>query len=191
MEVNFSKVLQEYNKADERGKKILEEIFGKEAFMAKDVTDRVKTFEDACRELGEGNSLVQDWKMNVIKSPDVEAYLKLRIIAAALNEGWETEFVEDEWRYSPYFYLYSKEKIDKMDEKDKEGLFLWGGLAYIGANCGLAFAYSYVAFSLSNPNFGARIALKSEELAVYCGKQFISIWKDYVGPFNLKEESDD
>ena len=110
MEVNFSEVLQEYDKADERGKKMLEEIFGKEAFMAKDVTDRIKTFEDACRELGEGNTLVQEWKMNVIKSPDVEAYLKLRIIVAALNEGWEPEFAEDEWRYSPYFYLYSKKR---------------------------------------------------------------------------------
>lgn len=180
MEVNFSKVLQEYNKAAKRGKKILEEIFGKEAFMAKDVTDRVKTFEDACRELGEGNPLVQDWKMNVIKSPDVDAYLKLRIIVAALNEGWEPEFAEDEWRYFPYFYLYSKEKIDEMDEKDKEGLVLWGGSAYHGASCGLACALSYHAFSSASPDLGARLALKSEELAVYCGKQFVSIWKDFL-----------
>ena len=180
MEVNFNKVLKEYNKADERGKKILEEIFGKDVFRPKDVTDRVKTFEDACRELGEGNPLVQDWKMNVIKSPDVEAYLKLRIIVAAINEGWEPEFAEDEWRYSPYFYLYSKEKIDKMDEKDKEGLALWGGDASIGAYCGLAFAYSNFAFSNSWANLGARLALKSEKLAAYCGKQFISIWKDFL-----------
>lgn len=180
MEVNFSEVLQEYNKADERGKKMLEEIFGKEAFMEKDVTDRVKTFEDACRELGEGNTLVQEWKMNVIKSPDVEAYLKLRIIVAALNEGWEPEFAEDEWRYSPYFYLYSKEKIDKMDEKKKEGLVLWGGSANNGAYCGLAYAGSVNAFSTALPNIGARLALKSEKLAVYCGKQFVSIWKDFI-----------
>lgn len=180
MEVNFSKVLQEYNKADERGKKMLEEIFGKDVFRPKDVSDRVKTFEDACRELGEGNPLVQDWKMNVIKSPDVDAYLKLRIIVEALNEGWEPEFAEDEWRYSPYFYLYSKEKIDKMDEKDKEGLVLWGGSALSGAYCGLASASSFAAFSRSDPAVGARLALKSEELALYCGKQFVSIWKDFL-----------
>lgn len=181
MEVNFSKVLQEYNKSDDRGKKIIEEIFGKESFMAKDVTDRVKTFEDACRELGEGNPLVQDWKMNVIKSPDVEAYLKLRIIVAALNEGWEPEFAEDEWRYSPYFHLYSKEEIDKMKEKRKEKLVLWGGTADRGAGCGLAFADSDHAFSFAYPDVGARLALKSKELAVHCGnKQFAYIWKDFL-----------
>lgn len=180
MEVNFSKVLKEYNKADEKGKKILEEIFGKDVFWPKDVTDRVKTFEDACRELGEDSPLVQDWKMNVIKSPDVDAYLKLRIIFAALNEGWEPEFAEDEWRYSPYFKLYSKEKIDKMNEKDKEGLVLWGGPATDGAFCGLAFASSGDAFSYSYPYIGARLALKSKELALYCGKQFVSIWKDFL-----------
>lgn len=180
MEVNFSEVLQEYKKADERGKKMLEEIFGKDVFRPNDVTDRVKTFEDACRELGEDNPLVQDWKMNVIKSPDVEAYLKLRIIVAALNEGWEPDFVEDEWRYSPYFHLYSKEKIDKMNEKDKEGLVLWGGYADHGAYCGLDCASSNSAFSNADPALGARLSLKSVELAAYCGKQFVNIWKEII-----------
>lgn len=41
-------------------------------------------------------------------------------------------------------------------------LVLWGGHASRGANCGLAFAYSDIAFSYADPNFGARLAYYGE-----------------------------
>lgn len=44
---------------------------------------------------------------------------------------------------------------------------------------GLASAYSYNAPSYTYANVGSRLCLKSDTLAVYCGKQFINIWADF------------
>lgn len=155
------------------------------------VTERIKTFEDACRELGENHAFVETY--NVFEHDmrasvgaeflkDIAAYLKLRIIAAALNEGWEPEYSKDEVRWYPWHYLYTKEEIDEMSDEDKEkiSLVLWGGLANGGSSCGLGFARSRYAFSHANAIYGSRLALKSEELASYFGKQFINIWCEFL-----------
>ena len=151
------------------------------------VTERIKTFEDACNELGEENVLVQAYRTaefntsgNQNDVSDVVAYLKLRVIAEALNEGWEPHFTTDEYRWYPWFYLYTQEEIDKMDEEKKKKLWLFGGSSSNGANCGLASATSYDAWSYSHSSFSARLAVKSEALAKYFGQQFIDIWADYI-----------
>ena len=41
---------------------------------------------------------------------------------------------------------------------------------------GFGYAYSNYSPSHTNANFGSRLCLKSEELATYCGKQFIDLW---------------
>ncbi|UWG05573.1 MAG: hypothetical protein [Bacteriophage sp.] len=60
------------------------------------VTERIKTFEDACNELGEDHPFVRSYNSyasNIHEDnkndTDILAYLKLRIITAALNEGWD------------------------------------------------------------------------------------------------------
>ena len=154
----------------------------------KPVTERIKTFEDACNELGEDNPLVQAYRSADFNTSgnskdvlDVIAYLKLRIIAAALNDGWEPQFTEEEYRWFPWFYLYTEEELkDKSEEwKNKHALVLWGGDASSGASCGLASASSNYAFSYSYAGVGARLAVKSEELAVYFGTRFAELWADY------------
>ena len=110
------------------------------------VTERIKTFDDACRELGEDNVLVKQYNeicstfhYYVIReenpSNDIIAYLKLRIIAAALNEGWAPKFTKDECRYFTYFEPYTQKLYDYMSEewKQKHQLLLWGGYATRGA----------------------------------------------------------
>ena len=151
------------------------------------VTERIKTFEDACNELGEENVLVQAYRTaefntsgNQNDVSDVVAYLKLRVIAEALNEGWEPQFKKEEYRYYPWFYLYRQVEIDNMDEKKKKKLWLFGGVSYAGAHCGLAVAGSGSAGSNSGAAFSSRLAVKSEALAKYFGQQFIDIWSDYV-----------
>ena len=151
------------------------------------VTERIKTFEDACNELGEENVLVQAYRTaefntsgNQNDVSDVVAYLKLRVIAAALNEGWEPQFMKDEYRWYPWFYFYTQREIDKMDEEKKKTMWLFGGASHDGAGCGLAVANSNDAWSLSSANVSARLAVKSEALAIYFGEQFIDIWSDYV-----------
>lgn len=182
LKINVENVLSEYTNADENGKKLLENLFGKDVFVPKNVMDRVKTFEDACRELGENHPLVKSYETlcSVDTDSNLETYAKLRIIVAALNEGWEPMFTTEEWRYYPWFYIYTQEEIEKMDEDEKKELCLWGGNAYNGPQCGLGCSFSNNAFSDSDTNCGARLALKSSELAKYCGKQFIEIWSDYL-----------
>ena len=140
------------------------------------VTDRVKTFEDACRESGidpeQYMSKYED------EPADVIAYMKLRVICKALNEGWRPKFVEGEKRYFPYFRLYSSEEIRQMPKEEKSrvvyrsygGAYAYGGVSCAGAYSGSA---SVVAF------VGSRLAFKTEELAKYAGKQFVDLWADF------------
>lgn len=152
------------------------------------VTERIKTFEDAYNALGEVNPLCKHYDNmryleDELPGKDILAYLKLRIIAAALNEDWTPQFIKDERRYYPYFYLYTQQEIDEMSEDYKKELWLFGGASYGGANCGLAYAYSYSVWAYSHSDLSARLAVKNFDLALYFGKQFIEIWSDYVGPF--------
>ena len=85
----------------------------------KDVKERIKTFEDACREIGIDAEAWSRDKISLGLEPDVLAFLKLRIIVKALNEGWEPQFIEDEYRYYPWFILYTGEEYNKLDEEEK------------------------------------------------------------------------
>ena len=154
------------------------------------VTERIKTFEDARKEVRRlaecGNevlaNLLCDYESNAdnILTKSTLAYMKLCIIAAALNEGWEPQFTTDEDRWYPWFYLYTQEEIDKMDEEKKKTLWLFGGCSDFGSRCGLAFAPSYYGWSNATSGVSARLAVKSEELAEYFGKQFIGLWADTI-----------
>lgn len=164
----------------EQVKNEMHKVFGEDTFKPKDIMERVKTFEDACRELGlDSEDLEQKWRDNNLM-PDEIAYQKLRIICAALNEGWEPQFTEDEWRYYPWFWLYTQEEINDMDEDEKTNRRLMSTGDYQTGYAGLAFAGSNNAPSNAITNVGSRLCLKSDTLAVYCGKQFINIWADYI-----------
>lgn len=152
------------------------------------ITERVKTFEDACKELGEDHKLVQQFKAiqeAIAEDKEATAYFKLGIITAALNEGWEPDFTNDnEYRYYPYLCLWTKEELEEKDEawKDDHNLQLWcgGGASSLGAVCGLAFALSNNAWSDAIASLSARLAHKTEELAIYSGKQFTELWTNYT-----------
>ena len=130
------------------------------------ITERVKTFEDACKELGEDHKLVQQFKAiqeAIAEDKEATAYFKLGIITAALNEGWEPDFTNyDEYRYYPYLCLWTKEELEDKDEawKDEHNLQLWlgGGSSSDGADCGLACADSGGAWSSSGWSLSARLA---------------------------------
>ena len=156
------------------------------------VTERIKTLEDAVK--ATGMTLPFDDNQLSYLPKDVVAYMKLRVIAAALNGLTEDtidefpKFTVDEYRYYPWFYLYTQEAIGKMDEDKKKTLWLFGGTSNSGAHCGIAVADSRYAWSLSYAPFSARLAVKSEELAKYFGQQFIDIWSDYVALPRKKDE---
>lgn len=130
----------------------MHKVFGEDTFKPKDIMERVKTFEDACRELGEEHPFVRSYNgytnnihENNKNDTDILAYLKLRIICAALNEGWEPQFTEDEWRYYPWFWLYTQKEINDMDEDEKTDRRLMSTGEYQTGYAGLASASSSYA----------------------------------------------
>jgi len=147
---------------------------------SKNVMERIKTFEDAYNELGEDHPLVKEycWQ-NDDTSADLLAYLRLRIICAALNEGWQPQFTKDERRWYPWFYLYTQEEIDAMTEEEKGRVV--GRASYnASASGGLVYANASNVSSLSSAYYGSRLVFRTRELAEYAGKQFGDIWADFV-----------
>ena len=164
----------------------MHKVFGEETFKPKDIMERVKTFEDACRELGEDHPFVRSYNgyannihENNKNDTDILAYLKLRIICAALNEGWEPQFTEDEWRYYPWFTLWTEDELSEKSDEWKTDRHLISTGEYQTDYAGLVYAYSADAPSHASASLGSRLCLKSDTLAVYCGKQFINIWADF------------
>lgn len=145
----------------------------------KEVRERIKTFEDACREIGIDAEAWNRDKISLGLEPDVLAFLKLRIIVKALNEGWEPRFTEDECRYYPWFILYTGEEYNKLDEEEKSRV-VYRSSSGAYALGGVSFASAYSDSSDSSADIGVRLAFKTSELAAYCGRQFLDIWADFV-----------
>jgi pantothenate kinase len=82
-------------------KQMLIDTFGVEYFSEK-ITDRVKTFEDACEVLG--LQYPADYFRN--DTPDEKAYKQIKIIVKALNEGWQPDWNNsNQYKYYPWFYM--------------------------------------------------------------------------------------
>ena len=171
-----------YDNTDANGRELLEHLLGKEIF-AQDIKDRVKTFEDAVKVLGNDNQAVIDYYAVADKTctEDILAMCQLRVIAEALNEGWRPKFDGDECRFYPWFYIYTKKEYEELDEDEKKECRVVGRSNSIAnANGGVAYAYAHSASSNSNTYGGSRLAFKTRELAEYCGKQFIEIWEKWL-----------
>ena len=151
------------------------------------IIERIKTFEDACEWClaNDKSHLVAAYQSicesNKTGCEDVEAYLKLRIICTALNEGWQATSRGEE-RYNPWFESTLWEEFDELDEKDKKEITSDKNF-YPAKNGYLMFGGVLLDEHGAYLSYGKQIALKSEEIAEYCGKQFIDVWArfmDYV-----------
>lgn len=197
MEVKKENVVNAYMAGDNNVKNMLRTMLPDIEFEAdtkadsRSITERVKTFEDACRELGENHPFVKAAKAPCGQCDDCEscnvanmesdlvAFLKLRVICAALNEGWEPQFTEDEYRWYPWHILWTKDELAEKDEewKQREALIDTGN--YVTDHAGFACAGSVCVASGADARFGSRLCLKSEALSDYCGTQFIRLWADF------------
>lgn len=148
------------------------------------VTERVQTFQDALDELGSAHPLWIEYRDIVAAkegavSTDLIAYLKLRIITAAYNEGWEPRFTPGENRYYPWFWLYTNDEWNELDEEDKESGVSFGVSAYDGALCGFLYACTLCAPSYTCARIGARLCFKTRALAECAAKRFAQLWFDF------------
>lgn len=147
------------------------------------VTERIKTFDDAREALGDEHPFVKEYwsvvNVDLDITQDLIAYLKLRIIVAALNEGWEPKFEKGEYRYFPWFYFYTKEEYDKLDDEEKGRCVLRSG-GFTVSHCGFVYCSAFSGASYSSTNFGSRLAFRTRELAAYAGRQFTEEWADFM-----------
>lgn len=191
-------VIAAYKNGSADNKEMLENLFGKEIFRPKNIMDRVKTYEDACEVLDispvlncpnlcicekheSTAEMHEHFSFRQVLDKQAIAYLKLCVITSALNEGWTPQFTEDEYRYFPWFWLYTKEEIDRMSKEERNDVVLFGGSAHYGANAGFAYADSDNAPSATSAYLGSRLCFKSAALAEYAGKQFAEIYFAFMG----------
>ena len=146
IELKKENAVKAFKEADAKGKELLKNLLGNEYFSDK-ITDRIKSFEDVIDEL----KIASNFKPT--GSKDEVAYIKLKLIAECLNEGWTPNWDNDsEYKYYPYFDMRS----------------------------GVGFSHSYCDYWNTLTNVGSRLCFKSSELAEYAGKQFEAIYKDFL-----------
>ena len=120
----------------------------------KEVTERIKTFEDAQKETG---------RPDVPELSDVpedlrdyfKAQYKAVVITEALNEGWKADWKnENQEKYIPWFWTKSPS----------------------------GFAFDVACYGYSTPRAGdaSRLCFRTRALAKYAGEQFLDIWKDLI-----------
>lgn len=138
----------------------------------KDVTERIKTFQDALDELGADDELVKEYRaLGDNARLDTACWLRLGIIVKALNEGWTPKFDKKEYRYAPYFCLYTQDEINKMTDEEKSRV-VYRSAGYANAHGGVAYACAFRDSWFADASFGSRLALRTPGLAIYAGKQF-------------------
>jgi len=118
--------------------------------MKEDIKDRVKSYEDACRELGERPTT--DWGG---ATPDEVAYKKLKTIVRALNGGWAADYRDP-------------------------GQNKWFPMFCALGPSGFAFECPTFARRVPYAGDAARLCLRSRELAEHAGETFTELWEDFV-----------
>lgn len=123
------------------------------------ITDKIKSFEDACKHLGLNPNDLQVVDMLPEKDrKSIIAYYKLTIITRALNEGWEPDFSNwDEYKYYNWFY------VEENKDQRSSG-FRYGGTDY----------------SDTYATIGSRLCFKNRELAKYATEQFKELYREYL-----------
>lgn len=125
-----------------------------------EITDRVKTYEDACKVLGVEPINEQNAKAQGFRSDEI-ARRKLETIAAALNEGWKPDWNNtDQYKYYPYFYI-------QENAKGK-------------GSAGLSYASTYYAAANTSAYIGSRLCFYASRLARYASNQFTDLYEQIL-----------
>ena len=191
MKIEFSdeQLVALYRTGGDEARKAIKEALGDEFSELIPVTKRVQTLDDAVRELGDDQPAVKAWRSIKYgysvseKDPDtadIMAYVTLRVITEALNEGWKPQFTEGERRWYAWYDFLTKEEVEGMSDEEKEERRVVGRAgSFAYAYGGLVYSHAYYVSTFSDTNFGSRLAFKNEELAEYAAKQFGDIYADF------------
>lgn len=153
LQLSESKARSLYKNGSDEFKVLLEESFGK-SFFSQSVTERIRTYEDVCIELGESPIDEVALRKLGLNNNDI-AYMKLTQIVRALNEGWVAKVYDNEDRWYPWF-------------------------AHNGSPSAFSFCLSYYVSGYSDAGGGSRLCFRTKELATYAGEQFIDLWRESI-----------
>lgn len=153
LQIKQESLLVAFRNAGKEGKQVLSDLFGKQVALYDNITDRVKSFEDACQVLGISTNVPEVKGLPRKHQKAIIANYKLIIIAEALNEGWKPNWQDsDEYKYYPWFDMSNP----------------------AGVGC----SYTNNAASSTCANSGSRLCLKNRELAIYFGQTFTDLFND-------------
>lgn len=153
LQIKQDSLLVAFRNAGKEGKQVLSDLFGKQVALYDNITDRVKSFEDACQVLGISTNVPEVKGLPRKHQKAIIANYKLIVIAEALNEGWKPNWQDsDEYKYYPWFDMSNP--------------------------AGVGFSYTSHTASLTTANFGSRLCLKNRELAIYFGQTFTDLFND-------------
>lgn len=153
LQIKQDSLLAAFRNAGKEGKQVLSDLFGKQVALYDNITDRVKSFEDACQVLGISTNVPEVKGLPRKHQKAIIANYKLIVIAEALNEGWKPNWQDsDEYKYYPWFDMSNP--------------------------AGVGYSYTYAAASNTTANIGSRLCLKNRELAIYFGQTFTDLFND-------------
>lgn len=178
-EITEKEVAAAFREAESgEAKKILAALFCKEEMVKPTLDDykTIRTYEDACKALGEP----------IFEDPNnlpnhIIALMKLETISRAL---WGRNFQPkpdgegSNVYWYPWFALWTKKEVEDMNPEQRGALLsAYAGLgAYAGFGCLNAIHRSSYAVA----DFGFRLCQETEEKAKYFGQQFIELWAEYL-----------
>ena len=162
----------------EEMKNVLKALFCKDEEGKPNLDDytSIKTYEDACKALGEP----------VFEEPEdmpkhIVALMKLETISRALwGRTWkpEPDASGSKLFYYPVFALYTQQEIENMNEDERGGLL--SASALYGAGAGFGCLYTHHRSSNASAYIGFRLCQETREKALYFGKQFLELWAEYL-----------
>lgn len=153
LQIKQDSLLAAFRNAGKEGKQVLSDLFGKQVALYDNITDRVKSFEDACQVLGISTNVPEVKGLPRKHQKAIIANYKLIVIAEALNEGWKPNWQDsDEYKYYPWFDMSNP-----------------AGVGFSNANHTASSSAAYL---------GSRLCLKNRELAIYFGQTFTDLFND-------------
>ncbi len=115
---------------------------------------------------------------------DIVAYLKLRIVVAAINglkadtlNEWP-RYTADELRYWLKFEILDKEEVAELTPEEKRRV-VGRAVNDTSESDSYVRARAYYGTAYSFTYYGGRLFFKSREAARYCGRQFAELWADF------------
>lgn len=125
-----------------------------------EITERVRSYADACNALGIEPMNEQNMKAQGFR-PDEIARRKLETITEALNEGWKPDWNDtDQYKYYPYFYI-------EENAKSK-------------GSAGLSSALTICAAPAAFAHFGSRLCFHDSATARYAGRTFTELYEQIL-----------